>query len=117
MCVVARTNPILEDYKKALENAGIKTYEIRRSKTDDRGMPGVRLATMHRVKGLEFSCMFLVGMNKGNMPLKKAIETTDEEARKEAIIAERSLLYVALTRAKKISYVSGYGKMSEFVMA
>ena len=117
MCVVARTSPILEDYKKAIEAAGIKTYEVRRSKTDDRGMPGVRLATMHRVKGLEFTCMFLVGMNKGNMPLKKAIEISDEEARKEAIISERSLLYVALTRAKKFSYVMGYGKMSEFVTA
>ena len=114
---MARTSSILEDYKKAIEAAGIKTYEVRRSKTDDRGMPGVRLATMHRVKGLEFTCMFLVGMNKGNMPLKKAIETSDEEARKEAIISERSLLYVALTRAKKLSYVMGYGKMSEFVTA
>ncbi len=116
MCVVARTSDILEDYRKAIEAAGIKTYEVKRSKTDDRGMPGVRLATMHRVKGLEFTCMFLVAMNKGYMPLKKAIDVPDEEGRKEAIISERSLLYVALTRAKKYSYVSGYGKMSEFVV-
>ena len=56
-----------------------------------------------------------VKMNKGNMPLKKTIKTSDPVAKEEAIVAERSLLYVALTRAKKITYVSGYGKMSEFV--
>ena len=70
---------------------------------------------MHRVKGLEFTAMFLVAMNKGNMPLKKAIETTDEESRQAAIISERSLLYVALTRAKKLAYITGYGKLSDFV--
>lgn len=117
ICVVARTKNNLSDYSKALQDAGFKTYEIKRDKTDDREMPGVRLATMHRVKGLEFTCVFIVGMNKGNMPLKSAISTNDPISKEEAMVAERSLLYVALTRAKKISYVSGYGKMSEFVTA
>ncbi len=115
MCVVARTKNILSDYSKALQDAGLKVYEIKRDKTDDREMPGVRLATMHRVKGLEFTCVFIVGMNKGNMPLKSAINTSDPQSKEEAMIAERSLLYVALTRAKKMTYLSGYGKMSEFV--
>ena len=54
-------------------------------------------------------------MNKGNMPLKSAISTSDPTSKEESIVVERSLLYVALIRAKKITYVSGYGKMSEFV--
>ena len=115
MCVVARTKNILKDYDKALQDAGFKVYEIKRDKTDDREMQGIRLATMHRVKGLEFTCVFIVGMNKGNMPLKSAIATTDPESLQDAITSERSLLYVALTRAKKITYVTGFGKMSEFV--
>ena len=49
------------------------------------------------------------------MPFKMAIDTTDPESLKEALVSERSLFYVALTRAKKITYVTGYGKMSEFV--
>ena len=117
MCVVARTKNILSDYSKALQDAGFKTYEIKRDKTDDREMPGIRLATMHRVKGLEFTCVFIVAMNKGNMPFKMAIDTTDPDALQDAMVSERSLLYVALTRAKKVTYVTGYGKMSEFVMA
>lgn len=117
MCVVARTKNILSDYSKALQDAGFKTYEIKRDKTDDREMPGIRLATMHRVKGLEFTCVFIVAMNKGNMPFKTAIAKTDPDSLQDALVSERSLLYVALTRAKKITYVMGYGKMSEFVMA
>ena len=117
ICVVARIKDDLEIYMKALNEAGIKTYEIRRSKTDDRGMPGVRVATMHRVKGLEFISMFLVGMTKSNMPYEKAIKNSDPETREEMITSERCLFYVALTRAKKIAHVSGYGKLSEFIQA
>ena len=115
ICVVARTNKMLDDYAAALAVADIKTYEIKRSKTDDRHMPGVRLATMHRVKGLEFSCVIIAGMTKNNMPLKSAIRTTDPVCKDEALTAERCLLYVALTRAKKSAYITSYGQASEFI--
>ena len=78
-------------------------------------MNGVRMATMHRVKGLEFNYMYLVGANKNMLPLKSAIRSTDPVAKAEAVTGERCLLYVALTRAKKEAAVSGYGQMSEFV--
>jgi len=115
ICIVARTNKMLTDYAEALNNAGIRSYEIKRSKTDDRHMPGVRLATMHRVKGLEFTCVFVVGMTKTAMPLKSAIRSSDPVSKEEAMNAERCLLYVALTRAKKVAYVMAYGQISEFI--
>lgn len=115
ICVVARTNKMIEDYAEALSKADIRTYKISRSKTDDRQLPGVRLATMHRVKGLEFTCVIIAGMNKNNMPLKSAVRSTEPVSREEAITAERCLLYVALTRAKKITYVTAYGQGSEFI--
>lgn len=115
ICVVARTNKMLADYASALTEANIRAYEIKRSKTDDLHMPGVRLATMHRVKGLEFTCVFVVGMTKTAMPLKSAIASSDPVSKEEAINAERCLLYVALTRAKKAAYVSAYGQASEFI--
>lgn len=116
LCVVARTNKMLNDYAAALSDAGIRTYEIKRTKTDDRHMPGVRLATMHRVKGLEFTCVFLVGMTKLAMPLQSALRSSDPMSKDEAITSERCLLYVALTRAKKKAYVTAYGQASEFIM-
>lgn len=115
ICIVARTNKMIIDYASVLAEAGIQTYEIKRSKTDDRHMPGVCLATMHREKGLEFDCMFIVGVNKNNMPLKSAISTSDPVGKQEALTAERCLLYVALTRAKKTAYITSYGQASEFI--
>lgn len=115
ICVIARTNKMLADYANALSDAGIRSYEIKRSKTDDRHMLGVRLATMHRVKGLEFTCVFIVGMTKGAMPLKSALKSSDPLSKEEAVTSERCLLYVALTRAKKAAYISAYGQASEFI--
>lgn len=116
ICVVARTNKMLTDYADALNEAGIRTYEIKRSKTDNRHIPGIRLATMHRVKGLEFTCVFIVGMTKAAMPLRFAIRSSDPVSKEEALNGERCLFYVALTRAKKVVYVSAYGQSSEFIL-
>ncbi len=84
-----------------LNNAGIKTNEIRRSKLDERSSDGVRVATMHRVKGLEFEHVFVVAVNKRVVPPVSAIDYTDPVTEEEAITAEKCLLYVALTRAQK----------------
>ncbi len=83
-------------------------YEVKRDKTDDRHMAGVRLATMYRVRGPVFTCVYLAGMNKDSMPLKSAIQSTDEDSKEAAMTAEECLLYVALTRAKRAVSVSGY---------
>ena len=49
------------------------------------------------------------------MPLKSAIRSSDPVSKEEAMNAERCLLYVALTRAKKVAYVMAYGQISEFI--
>lgn len=115
ICIVARTNRLLDEYVRRLLSAGIRTYEIKRSKTDDRSFEGVRLATMHRVKGLEFDHVFIVAVNKDIVPHRSAVAYQDEVAVTEAMTAERCLLYVALTRAKQTACVTSHGPMSEFV--
>ena len=115
ICVVARTHKLLDDYIAHFISNGIRCYEIRRSKADDRALDGIRVATMHRVKGLEFQYIFIVAANKRVIPLASAINHTDFITEQETITAEKCLLYVALTRAQKGAYISGYGKMSEFL--
>ena len=62
---------------------------------------GERIATMHRVKGLEFEYMIIAGINAQTMPLKWAVDGAgDAESRRQAELMERSLLYVAATRAR-----------------
>ena len=115
ICVVARTNPLIDDYKKYLTEAGIDSFEIKRRQADDRSRMGVRLATMHRVKGLEFTTVFIVAANKNYIPLKSAVNRTDPAEREAAMASERCLLYVAMTRAKKKVMLSAYGAVSDFV--
>lgn len=116
ICIVARTHRLLEDYIAQLTRAGVKTYEINRNKLDDRSFDGVRVATMHRVKGLEFQHVFVVAVNKRVLPLALATSYADPIAEAEAITAERCLLYVALTRAKESAYITSYGAASEFLV-
>lgn len=115
ICVVARTRKIVEDYIAYFTANGIRSYEIKQNKLDDRNYDGIRVATMHRVKGLEFQYIFAVAINNRIMPLVTAINRTDAISEKETITSERFLLYVTLTRAQKGSYITSYGKKSEFL--
>ena len=115
ICVVARTHKLLDDYITQFTANGLRCYEIKANKADDRGLDGIRVATMHRVKGLEFQYVFVVAANNRIIPFASAIDHTDAVSIQETTTAEKCLLYVALTRAQKGAYISGYGQMSEFL--
>ena len=115
ICVVARTHKLVNSYKKELLDAGIKVYEIKTNKLDDRMTDGIRTATMHRVKGLEFPYVFIAAANSRVIPLNSAIDNNDPISKDESITAEKCLLYVALTRAQKAAYITSYGTKSEFI--
>ena len=115
ICVVARTHKLLDDYIAQFSSNGLRCYEIRGNKADDRSLEGIRVATMHRVKGLEFQYIFIVAANRRVLPLASAIDHTDAVSEEETLTAEKCLLYVALTRAQKGAYISGYGKLTDFL--
>jgi len=114
--VAARTNTLMEEYERALREAGLTVFRLRRDAADAVDRPGVRVATLHRVKGLEFDHVFVAGATDGIIPLAKAIADDDDPAsREDAETAERALLYVGLTRAKKSATVTAAGRISELV--
>ncbi len=115
ICVVARTKKLVDDYIAQFTKAGIRSYAIKRNKTDDRNYDGLRVATMHRVKGLEFQYVFVAAVNNRIVPLPSAINKTDAISEAETTTSEKCLLYVALTRAQKAAYITSYGKKSEFI--
>jgi DNA helicase-2/ATP-dependent DNA helicase PcrA len=69
---------------------------------------GIHLLTLHRAKGLEFEAVFLPRLQDKELPSKQA--RTDAE-----IAEERRLLYVGLTRAKRLLWLSWSGKRSRFL--
>ncbi|RKM63015.1 ATP-dependent helicase [Butyrivibrio sp. XB500-5] len=115
ICIVARTHRLLDNYVAGLQRAGIKSFEIKANKTDDRSFEGVRIATMHRVKGLEFDHVFAVAVNKKVLPFGTKADFEDDISLEEFRTGEKCLLYVALTRARKSAYVTCYGGLSELV--
>jgi DNA helicase II / ATP-dependent DNA helicase PcrA len=64
---------------------------------------GVVLSTFHRAKGLQWPCVFVIGINEGLVPIAsaRASESLDEE---------RRLLYVAMTRAEDQLWCSWAGE-------
>ncbi len=114
VCLVARLYSLRRRYKEGLEKAGIPTYVLGKG-ADNITQPGVRIGTMHRVKGLEYHHVIAAGVRSGQMPLRQSESSLDKVARSHVRKQERSLLYVVATRAKKSLLVTGYGKKSEFL--
>jgi hypothetical protein len=61
--------------------------------------PGIRILTIHRVKGLEFRAVAVVGVREGALPDYRATSSRQIEA-------ERRGLYVAMTRAQRALHLS-----------
>ncbi len=80
-----------------------------RPESDDQ-KAAVNLMTIHSAKGLEFDVVYIVGVEQGILPLDRGGICDVEE--------ERRLMYVAMTRAKKLLYISHarerheYGRLS-----
>lgn len=67
--------------------------------TLDKRADRITLMTLHASKGLEFKCVFIVGLENGILPLYRA-------KTKEEMEEERRLLYVGMTRAKERLFLS-----------
>ncbi|MBI9088306.1 MAG: DEAD/DEAH box helicase [Desulfobacterium sp.] len=115
-CIVARTNSQLDEYEEELKAKGIMVYRLTGFEPEDRSQGGVRMATMHRVKGLEFDRLLLCGINKGFVPLNTPeLHSDDLTVQRMFEAQERSLLFVAATRAKKSVMVTSHGEKSSYI--
>jgi len=115
ICIAVRTNKLVQQYAEELKKHGLNPCVIDPKRKHDRKEHGVRIATMHRVKGLEFDTMIIGSANKGIIPHYRAIAGSDSVTEQEGLKAERALVYVAVTRAKKNVLITGYGEMSEWL--
>ena len=89
---VARENRTLISFRNAISLG--KTQEIDAE-------TGVTLLTAHMSKGLEFEVVFIIGLSDGTFPDYRAVRSGGE-----AIKQEKNNMYVAVTRAKRLCYLS-----------
>jgi superfamily I DNA/RNA helicase/mRNA-degrading endonuclease RelE of RelBE toxin-antitoxin system len=112
ICLVARHRRQLEHrYQPMLERAGIAASIVTR---DENKGAGVRLATMHRVKGLEFPKVMVVGVHEGELPTPRK-RFSDDLSRLQHDESERRLLFVASTRARDELVITGFGEVCRFL--
>nr|CAD6609870.1 DNA helicase [Rhizobium sp. TCK] len=96
--------------------AGIETVVLQAGTADKRSVPGVRIATMHRAKGLEFFAVAVPFLAEAAFPPARALNSAVDEADRADIIDQyRSLLHVAATRAKKRLRVTWSGNVARLI--
>lgn len=111
VCMVFRTKKLMEKYQAALNQFPIQ--QIHRDRPDNPLDIGIRMGTMYRVKGLQFDYILIPGLNHDVLPLQTALsDCPDKTSQDRFIAAERCLLHVAATRAKKQVMVTYYGQPS-----
>lgn len=107
------------DVLNYLKNVARYGYDI---STDDltRRPDAVTVSTVHKVKGLEFPCVFVVDVESGRFPgrrrgyqgwLPRAVlaSAIERGAYQSTPQGEARLFYTALTRAERFLYVTGAG--------
>lgn len=110
ICIAVRTNAEVKKYEEALSEEKVGRFVLIEKQEDARGFSGVRVATMHRIKGLEFDHVFIAGMSNDFLTKLKSRSKTQSSLERN-IAKERCLLYVAITRAKKNVYISYSGEL------
>lgn len=105
----------LSEITSAFHKAGIPYYGVADGhRKGDRH--GIGILTLHNLKGLEFKHVFLAQVNAETAPLSYFNPTVDgdPDSKDDAILAERSLHYVAASRAITSLHISGYGQPSDW---
>ena len=75
------------------------------------------LLTLHKIKGLEYKHVFIVDVNNRTLPkLPFDFNEFNEKEKEEYMKREKSLIYVAVTRAMENVSISGTGTKSEIII-
>ena len=83
----------IEDYTEKLNE------QAKRQRDRKEGVP---VSTLHAVKGLEYDIVYILNVNEGSIPYRKAVLA-------ESVEEERRLFYVGMTRARRklvLAYVN-----------
>lgn len=113
ICIAAPSMGLMKELQSYLHTNGI-AYKVLKGTSKQGASNGISLCTLHSLKGLEFKVVVLIGINERNIPSKVSegypFTGMDALDKKEFLSSKRSLLYVAITRARQLVYMVGYGE-------
>lgn len=114
--IAVRAKWFTSKIEQALKSAGIASVDLARATDDD---DAVHVGTMHRMKGLEFRCVCVAGVNAKWVPASNAVTPVadDRQTHQQDLERERCLLFVACTRAREELLVTWHGEPSPFLVA
>lgn len=112
ICIAAQSLGLTKDLQTAMHQKGIDPY-VWKNRGFTGNKNGVRMCTLHSIKGLEYRVVIVMGVNERNIPSVASVEhpfpTLDKVEKTEYLMQFRSLLYVAITRARQSVLITGYG--------
>ena len=112
IAILARSNDGARRAKEQLHAHGIEPNHNRAATAGgDRHVT----MTMHTAKGMEFSRVILYDVSHGVMPVQRQLEASADEEREDVLLRERSLLYVAASRARDVRVVTWRGGPSRLL--
>ncbi len=112
ICVAASRNDMVDSIANYLS----RNLDIPCWKMNIGDKEGVNVSTFHRMKGLEFRVVILADVSAATIPYRPAnFADMDEELRRQNDQEQRSLMYVALTRAINRVFITGCGDPSPFL--
>lgn len=113
--VMCRTRGQLGRVVSGLADHGIEAVQTKNAELASHEQ--VSVMTMHGAKGMEFTHVILMGVGKEIMPLRFQLKNLSEDDAKVALQRERSLLYVAASRARDALVITTVGERSELLPA
>lgn len=115
ICVVLRTQKLRDQFAKLIEGHDLPVVVLGQQ-ADNQSVQGIRLATMHRVKGLEFRHLFVCACADGVVPNRLAIRGSEDPVeQREHELSERALLHVVSSRAIENLWVTYSGQPSPYL--
>lgn len=112
IAILVRTKPIGTRLQRALEARDV-SVRVDARPSDRTGVPTI--ITMHQAKGLEFSRVLLPHLAADSMPAVYMLKDVPAEELETERLKERSLLYVAASRARDELVVTWAGAPTEFL--
>lgn len=113
VAILFRTREQLAKQRDYLKKKDIIPQELSGNLREWYSDPGVSIGTFHSAKGLEFDAVIIPHCSSDRLPNIEKIDSLGD--RDEALGEEAKLIYVAVTRAKRMLIISYTGELTEII--